>query len=79
MAHGGRHKGQQHSKNGRYDLPAYGNTTSWHDDDLRVAVVVMLMALGWIYIRLRGRDSNKGWLEALGIGFGGIDPPGFAR
>lgn len=78
MAGGGRTQGQQHSRNGRYDLPAYGNTTSWHDDDLRVAVVVMLMAMGWIYMRLRGRDASKGWLEALGFG-AGDETPGFSR
>lgn len=78
MAGGGRSQGQQHSRNGRYDLPVYGNTTSWHDDDLRVAVVVMLMAMGWIYIKLRGRDPKKGWLEALGFRGGG-DAPRFAR
>lgn len=79
MGSGGRsHGGQQHSRNGRYDLPAYGNTTSWRDDDLRVAVVVMLMAMGWIYIRVKGRDPTKGWLEALGFRGRG-DAPGFAR
>lgn len=79
MAGGKCAQGQQHSRNGRYDLPAYGNTDSWHDDDMRVAVIVLLMALGWIYLKLRGKDANKGWLEALGVGFGGNDPPGFAR
>lgn len=79
MAAGGRVHGQQHSRNGRYDLPAYGNTTSWHDDDLRVAVVVLLMAMGWIYMRLRGRDADKGWLQALGFGGAGEETPGFGR
>ncbi len=79
MAAGGRVHGQQHSRNGRYDLPVYGNTTSWHDDDLRVAVVVLLMAMGWIYMRLRGRDADKGWLQALGFGGAGEETPGFGR
>ncbi|CAB1098853.1 unnamed protein product [Ectocarpus sp. CCAP 1310/34] len=78
MAGGKYAQGQQHSGNGRYDLPAYGNTDSWHDDDMRVAVIILLMALGWIYLKLRGKDANKGWLEALGVGFGENDPPGFA-
>ncbi|CAN0193713.1 unnamed protein product [Scytosiphon promiscuus] len=77
MAGGGRHHGPPHSRQGRYDAPAYGNTTSWRDDDMRVAVIVMLMAMGWIYLRLRGKGPKQSWLQALGFG-GEKASPGFA-
>lgn len=79
MAHGGKYRGPS-GRNGRYDGPAYGNSDSWHDDDFRVAVIVLLMATVWIVVAFRRRqEGNKGWFERLGIGFGNSSAPGFTR
>lgn len=64
----------------------YGNTDQWRNDDFRVALIVLLIATGWIVLsythRRETKTNNKrkrGWFKSLGFGFGGGEVPSFTR
>lgn len=76
----GRGPGGPRTANGRPGLPAYGNNTTWRDDDFRVAVIILLVATAWIILAFRKRkNGNKGWFDGLGFGFGPAAAPSFSR
>ena len=76
----GRGPGGPRTANGSPGLPAYGNNTSWRDDDFRVAVIILLLATAWIILAFRKRkNGNTGWFEGLGFGFGPAAAPSFSR
>lgn len=60
-----------------------GNMDYWRDDDMRVALVVLLMATAWIVMVVRRRQGKRGWLDRMvgniGFGLGNSSAPGFAR
>lgn len=80
MGRGRRSRPDVYGQNG---LPAYGNTDSWHDDDMRVALVVLLIAMSWIWLTVKRRQAGGtggGWLDGIGFGFRGhIGAPSFPR
>lgn len=76
----GRGSGGTRTAHGRPGLPAYGNNTTWREDDFRVAVIILLVATAWIILAFRKRrNGNKGWFEGLGFGFGPAAAPSFSR
>lgn len=57
-----------------------GNADLWREDDMRVALIVLLMATFWIIMTIRRRQGKDGWLDNLGLGFGmGSSARSFAR
>lgn len=73
---------QTHGNRGKI---AYGtgNMDSWRDDDMRVALIVLLIATAWIAILIRKRQGKDTWLDRIvgniGFGLGNSSAPGFSR
>lgn len=78
MAKGGKYHGTP-GRSGPYGGgSAIGNTTTWRNDDFRVAVILLLMATVWIATSFnRRQDGTKSWFQRLGFGFGNSSTPGF--
>lgn len=55
---------------------------SWRDDDMRVALIVLLIATAWIAILIRKRQGKDTWLDRIvgniGFGLGNSSAPGFS-
>ncbi|CAN0126679.1 unnamed protein product [Ascophyllum nodosum] len=81
---GGRHGSMYDQGPGGRHEPMHGHHKSWHGDDIRIAMTILLIALGWIIFSMRRqgekKGEKKGWFSGLvSFVFGDRGQQGFAR
>lgn len=58
---------------------ALGSRGEWREDDMRVAIIVVVIATIWILLAIRSQMGDERWFENL-FGFGlGKGAPSFER